>query len=394
MANHVQLIEYAAGQHPARRIVVDREKCEVHNVKFLGENSKNSRDYPLATRQRARGLYEGCHINFDHPSKPTDPRPFSSRFGIGRNIVVEDAGTFGTVRYNPKHPSAEAFLWFCENEPDAVGMSHNAIGREGPKNANGRAIVEEIESVVSVDIVTNPATTRGLSEGIEPVKKTFKQTLVEILAGDVRRLALIEDMPPATADAPPAPIPAGAAVEDPLDKAFADALHAAVDSYAAGDTDSAGFFAKIKEISKYWEKMSPAAGAGAATPPAGGAAGGAGSPTPIMAGADPLTIPDGAALLREELAIRDLIEEAGLTFTKPAGRKVFIRSLIPLTEAERTELIEERKGQQAAKPGQQQPPPKPAGARSAAPVKAITEGTGGAGSKPQTRDDVISAFRR
>jgi hypothetical protein len=47
--------------------------------------------------------------------------------------------------------------------------------------------------------------------------------------------------------------------------------------------------------------------------------------------------------LQEELAVRDLIEEAGIKFAKVESRKTFIRSLIPLSKEERKTLIEERK---------------------------------------------------
>jgi hypothetical protein len=64
------------------------------------------------------------------------------------------------------------------------------------------------------------------------------------------------------------------------------------------------------------------------------------------------------------MAVRDLIEDAGLTFAKPEARKAFIRSLIPLTESERKELITERRGKQHV----QQPKSQPAGG-----TKPVTE---------------------
>ncbi|MEI8372438.1 MAG: hypothetical protein WCJ35_06335 [Planctomycetota bacterium] len=53
----------------------------------------------------------------------------------------------------------------AENAPWKLGFSHDTRG--GSRNENGRAIVELIDKVLSVDLVANPATTEGLFESCD-----------------------------------------------------------------------------------------------------------------------------------------------------------------------------------------------------------------------------------
>jgi len=74
----------------------------------------------------------------------------------------EAGGLFGDLFYNPKHPLAEQLLWDAEHAPHNVGLSHNVLART---TRRGKTVaVTEIVSVLSVDLVADPATTRGLFE--------------------------------------------------------------------------------------------------------------------------------------------------------------------------------------------------------------------------------------
>ena len=64
--------------------------------------------------------------------------------------------------YNPKHALAEQLKWDAENASENVGFSHDVMARVSRRG--GKAVVEEITRVVSVDLVADPATTRGLFE--------------------------------------------------------------------------------------------------------------------------------------------------------------------------------------------------------------------------------------
>jgi regulator of replication initiation timing len=144
---------------------VDREKGVIYGVKIIGNVSKNGREYPQSTLARAKSMYEGKAVNIDHAAKPGEPRGVRDRFGNIRSVTERADGLYGDLHFNPKHALAEQVAWDAENNPSNIGLSHNSAGRVVSRN--GKAIVEEITSVASVDLVADPATTRGLFEGID-----------------------------------------------------------------------------------------------------------------------------------------------------------------------------------------------------------------------------------
>lgn len=147
---------------------VDAEAGIVRNVKIIGFESLNGRYYLPAALRSATHLYEGAKVNFDHPDKPTDARKYEDRFGVLRNVrFVEGSGVFGDLHYNPAHSLASQFAWDAENVPENLGLSHNATLRiSGKKDNQGRAVIEQIVSVKSVDVVSDPATTQSLFESL------------------------------------------------------------------------------------------------------------------------------------------------------------------------------------------------------------------------------------
>lgn len=142
---------------------VDREHSVIKGAKLLGFHSRNGRTYPPSVARAAVHHYEGVMVNLDHPQKATDPRSVLSRLGVIRNAhFVEGSGVHGDFHYNPKHPAMEQVLWDAENNPSAVGFSHNANLSYSVKT--GKMVVEAVAGVRSVDLVANPATTNGIFE--------------------------------------------------------------------------------------------------------------------------------------------------------------------------------------------------------------------------------------
>ena len=85
-------------------------------------------------------------------------------------------GVYGDLHYFRAHPAAEVIVEAAVRNPRRFGLSHHAEGavvRQG-----GKLVVESIESVRSVDLVQNPATTNGLFESAdEPANRTVRQVL-------------------------------------------------------------------------------------------------------------------------------------------------------------------------------------------------------------------------
>lgn len=143
----------------------------IEGCKLLGAVSRNGRRYlPEAVQKAVKaGLYEGRACYVDHVSPGGQGRPFRSKVGRWVNTTCRDGEVWGDLKYNPRHPDAIILEGWLESDPTAVGFSHDASG--SIKEVNGEQLVYEIESVESVDLVADPATTNGIheSENMNPL---------------------------------------------------------------------------------------------------------------------------------------------------------------------------------------------------------------------------------
>ncbi len=160
-----QLVEFANSQGLSPR--VDRHGGRIFGVKVLGLASRNGRRYQPEVVAAAAPLYEGVKVNVNHPKgRLHDARDYQDRLGCLRHVRATAAGLFGDLYFNPRHPLAEQLMWDAEHAPENVGLSHNVQAR--CRRQGDELLVEAIESVNSVDLVADPATTRGLFEAAPP----------------------------------------------------------------------------------------------------------------------------------------------------------------------------------------------------------------------------------
>jgi hypothetical protein len=179
--------------------MIDREQGLIKGVKLLGLRSKNRRNYDTpGVRKNAGSVLEGAKIYIDHPATATAPRSYKDKFAIveGKVEYRPGAGHFGTIRFNPKHPVAEQFVWDVMHSPKSFGMSINANVQTGKADQNGDVLVDSISSVRSIDIVTDPATAEGLfeseqteEEDMELDIKTLREKHPELVAQLVKESA-------------------------------------------------------------------------------------------------------------------------------------------------------------------------------------------------------------
>jgi hypothetical protein len=146
------------------RMRVDRQAGIIRGVKILGLQSRNGRQYLPEALTKAVPLYEGAKVNVNHPKgSPLAPRDYQDRIGVIRGAALKPGeGLFGDLHFNPKHVLAEQLAWDAEHAPENVGFSHNVQARTSRRDDS--LLVEEIVRVQSVDLVADPATTRGLYE--------------------------------------------------------------------------------------------------------------------------------------------------------------------------------------------------------------------------------------
>jgi hypothetical protein len=144
-------------------IRVDRQNGVIRGVKILGLSSRNGRAYLPQALAEAAGLYENAKVNVNHSRQgPAGPRDYQDRIGAIRGVTAGPEGLFADLHFNPKHALAEQLIWDAEHAPENVGFSHNVQARTSRRG--DRVVVEAITKVESVDLVADPATTRGLFE--------------------------------------------------------------------------------------------------------------------------------------------------------------------------------------------------------------------------------------
>jgi len=162
---------------------VDAEKGIAVGVKLLGLRSRNNRNYDTpGVRKTAIRHLSGSRVYINHPAKATDNRDYHDKFGVvSENVEYrEGKGYFGTIYFNPQHAAASQFVWDITHAPKTMGMSVNA-SIESEKPVKGKdSDVNAIESIRSVDVVTNPATTDGIFEEHIEEEEEMALTLEEI----------------------------------------------------------------------------------------------------------------------------------------------------------------------------------------------------------------------
>lgn len=156
------LQEYVDSGH--QRLRVDRSAGIIRGVKLLGLRSRNGRRYQESALAEAVALYEGAKVNINHPKgHPLSPRDYQDRLGIIRGVELRTSeGLFGDLHFNPKHALSEQLMWDAEHAAQNVGLSHNVLARTSRQG--DETVVEAITRVQSIDLVADPATTRGLFE--------------------------------------------------------------------------------------------------------------------------------------------------------------------------------------------------------------------------------------
>ncbi|MCC7474271.1 MAG: hypothetical protein IT425_02650 [Pirellulales bacterium] len=91
-----------------------------------------------------------------------EDRPFESWVGVVRNPRVDAGGIFGDIELRTKGPHYNQIIEAAERFADHFGCSHVADGKS--RLDNGEEVIESITHVFSVDLVCEPATTKGLAE--------------------------------------------------------------------------------------------------------------------------------------------------------------------------------------------------------------------------------------
>lgn len=150
---------------------VDRESGRLTDVALLGRVSENNRIYTDRALEDATRLYAEAPVYLDHPTK----REMRDRSGVrsvrdlaGKVVNPRRAGdqVRGDLHLLEAEPARSLLLSLAEQMPEQVGMSHRAHG-EVQLDEEGRQIVQNLDDVYGVELVTDPATVEGLVESLD-----------------------------------------------------------------------------------------------------------------------------------------------------------------------------------------------------------------------------------
>lgn len=368
----IDLCEFAVGT-AGQALAVDREKGVIKGVKVLGE--AGNAVYPRTTREKAAALIEGARVNIDHAPRTQagETRSYRDGFGTIKNIHETGDGLRGDYHFPPKHALAEQLFWDAENAPHNLGFSIASRGRSSKVDSDGRQIVEEIlfdRHSHSIDLVSSPATTRGLFESRKPtMKKKIKAVLEAHYASQPKKLVILREMaeaglmsPDAEMEAPAEPSGASDA-EGALSAGFRAAINKVLDD---ASMDIKAKVKKIKDILTMEEKLlakEDAADAGA---------------DDATEGRRRVASDDKLALLEAKDLVRTAADDAGVRV--PSAVLATVRAGITADQAKAlVESLKPTGGQQqgGGNPPRSSPPwqPPSKGSNGAAtPSKAISEG--------------------
>ena len=181
--------------------VTEAAQGVLKGVKLLGLRSRNGKNYDTqGVRETAVSRLSGARVYVDHPrpEEASKTRSYADAFGFVQEGSVEyraGKGYYGTLRWNPSHPLASQFAWDVANTPKNLGMSINGRIKPGRRDAQGDVVVEAIDEIRSVDLVTRPATANGIfeSEGgdDESLAETEESDRTKPAAGDADALEAI-----------------------------------------------------------------------------------------------------------------------------------------------------------------------------------------------------------
>ena len=250
---------------------VDREKKIIKGVKVLGRASINGRRYTAEAIEEAykKRLYEGIAVYVNHPDKPNDPRAVSEKFGRVVNVRMMEGELYGDLEYLESNKDSALICEMAERMDGQLGCSHNAIG-EGEDDPDGIFVVRHITEVRSVDLVTEPATTKGLFEHREKptvalkIRQLFQDSWKKYarrvtkrprLAGMMKSLIEQDEEDLMDEDVPPAADEVPADHEEALADGFEAAIMAIWKKYKEGDAEAAEVVKQIAKLIKAHDKL-------------------------------------------------------------------------------------------------------------------------------------------
>jgi hypothetical protein len=232
----------------------------VRGVLLCGPTSANRRRYRKEAFAGDRiKRYESRPVFLNHGSA-REARQYQDKIATVENPRLRaDGMPVGDLAVNPKHPYAEAFLFDAEHKPRSCGLSHVAQCETVTSKVDGWEEITEVVSVESVDLVTDPATTKGLHEGrkvpftLKQLAESFPAKFPKATLAQRKFLLFLEDdmgLGAMDLSAEPPAEPADEGHEAAVDSAFTDAGCAIWKAFTTGEITIDEVTSKLKELAR------------------------------------------------------------------------------------------------------------------------------------------------
>lgn len=161
-----RLREYSAPsvQQAPRRVEVDEsgENGVIYDVLIVGNESRGMGVYPPEVQAAALAKYDGAPTYVNHTKDGSNP-DYLKKLGVHRSPRMSPEGTRTNFHFNAKHPAASQLIWDAKNAPNTLGFSHDA-DCTWHWGDNRKRVVDSIDKVYAVDLVSKAGTVNGLFE--------------------------------------------------------------------------------------------------------------------------------------------------------------------------------------------------------------------------------------
>lgn len=159
----------------------------LRDVVILGQKSKNGRVYSEQAMIEAvlNKVYEDKPVYLNHERGTS--RKVEDRIGTISNVYYaqEEKKIRGNFTFLCSHPAVAQIKEDFERNTNMFGFSHDIMGKL--EKVDGVNTITEIREVISIDIVSNSATTVSLKEEVETplvVEPTLREKLFNICADE------------------------------------------------------------------------------------------------------------------------------------------------------------------------------------------------------------------
>jgi len=152
-----------------KEAIIDEENGIIKHVAITAKESKNKRTYSEKALENIALFADGMKAYFDHPTNAdikerNNVRSIKDMFGTYSNIITEKGKIYGDLKV--LEPYKPLIFGLASQMPEAVGNSIRVSGKLTKGRHGENDIVESVDTLFGIELVTEPATTQGFFESL------------------------------------------------------------------------------------------------------------------------------------------------------------------------------------------------------------------------------------